>query len=268
MENVPGLSKVTKQIESRGALLCLSLSGSKAYGLDNENSDFDLLGVYQAPTAQLLQLIGGPEETIHRANQVCPACVNRTNCVVDGQPVFTCPTCNGTGQLPDFTVHELGKFFSLASKANPTILELLYLDSLKNSPKWQLVLENRDMFISTAIRRTYGGYAKDQLNKKRLREKQGMDGYSPKTRYRDSKHTRHIVRLFIQQRQILETGGIIPMLNDEEKTICMDAMEWDSEKLEEWMNEQTISLLNINHNVKPEPDHKRINEILLELRGL
>jgi hypothetical protein len=95
-----------------------------------------------------------------------------------------------------------------------------------------------------------------------------MEGYSPKTRYRDEKHTRHIVRLFIQQRHLLETGEIRPRLNEDEAQLCMDAMSWDADKLEKWMNEQTLELININNNIPPEPDYRTINEILLEIRGL
>jgi hypothetical protein len=95
-----------------------------------------------------------------------------------------------------------------------------------------------------------------------------MEGYSPKTRYRDSKHTRHIVRLFLQERQLLETGVIQPMLTEEERRFVLDAQEWDSATLEEWMNRQTLELLDVNSNIPPAPDHDRINELLLTLRGL
>lgn len=275
---VPGLALVEKKARSRGELMALCLSGSHAYGLANENSDYDLQGVYRSPTSQNLLLWGRPKETLHEANVVCPVC--KGNILVreikehelpKGEfkdAVRYCEACGNTGSVPDYTIHELFKFFQLAAGANPTVLEVMYLEPVVKSPAWDLIVENRDAFISTAVRRTYGGYAKQQLHKKKLREQQGMEGYSPKTRYRDAKHTRHIVRLFIQQRQILETGVITPMLSVEDQVLVLEAQNWDSAELEAWMNAETLSMLDINNNIPPTPNYERINELLLTLRGL
>lgn len=269
--DIPGLGAIRRKVESRGELLFLGLAGSHAYGLNHEDSDFDIQGVYRAPTAQVLQIWGRPKETLHEANVKCPECLGHEKDVpfvgAYGSGTAVCPTCGDRGELPDYTAHELGKFFNLAASANPTVLEVMYLEPIVSSPAWNLIVENRDAFLSTAVRRTYGGYAKQQLHKKEVREAAGMEGYSPKTRYRDSKHTRHIVRLFLQERQILETGSIDPVLSEEHKSLCLEAQDWDSETLKSWMDAQTLELLEINSSIPPTPDYERINNLLLSLRG-
>jgi hypothetical protein len=241
MSDIIGLDKVKKIAQGHGELLCLCLSGSKAYGLDNSESDDDIVGVYKAPTSQIISIYGTPQETIHKAN-------------VGGQP--------------DFTIHEVGKYIKLAASGNPAIIELFFLESLVENETWKTIRDNYPIFLSTNIRRSYGGYALQQLHKKKLREEQGMEGYSPKTRYRDKKHTRHIIRLFIQQRQILETGKITPMLTKEQIDFCLEAQDWDSKQVEEWMNQETLELLKINNNLRPEPDYQKINELIIDIRGL
>ena len=74
------------------------ICGSQAYGLANEDSDQDVKGIYVAPTTEVLSLPPfNPGETIDHTD-------------------------------PDWTYHELGKYLSLALKANPTVLEVLFLE--------------------------------------------------------------------------------------------------------------------------------------------
>lgn len=270
---IPGIEVIEQKARARGELLAICLSGSHAYGLNHKDSDYDLQGVYRSPTSQNLLLWGRPKETLHEANVDCPNCCGSGIDMPrveagDPRPVGNCPVCEGMGQLPDYTIHELFKFFSLAAGANPTVLEVMYLDPIISSSAWDLIVENRDAFLSTRIRATYGGYAKQQLAKKKRREEEGREGYGPKTRYRDDKHTRHIVRLFLQQRQLLTEGQIFPMLSDSDKDMVLLAQNWDYETLKKWMDEQTLQLLEINDNIPPAPDYERINELLLTLRGL
>src|SRR5437879_4225676 len=68
--------------------------GSRAYGLDNDESDTDLRGIYLAPAELQWSLFGAPEQFEDNATQSC--------------------------------YWELQKFLAMAVKANPNILECLY----------------------------------------------------------------------------------------------------------------------------------------------
>ena len=68
--------------------------GSRAYGLDNDDSDTDRRGIYLAPADLQWSLFGAPEQFEDNATQSC--------------------------------YWELQKFLTMALKANPNILECLY----------------------------------------------------------------------------------------------------------------------------------------------
>jgi len=114
--------------------------GSQAYGLANENSDIDKLGIFVAPTEEILG-IHKVKETIDHSN-------------------------------PDYCYHEVGKYIRLAMKCNPTILELMWLDGyLQATPEGRLLRNIRKEFLSTTVFNSYGGYALAQakrLNKRSM----------------------------------------------------------------------------------------------------
>lgn len=145
--------------------------GSTAYGLDTPDSDQDMLGVFCAPTIELLGLHG-----------------------------HTLTTQTITTENPDSALHELGKFASLALRCNPTVLEILYLTEYTTiTPAGQELVIARDAFLSeSAVRNAYAGYAVAQAQKIATREPGA----------RTQKHARHCARLLLQGAQLLTTGVI------------------------------------------------------------
>lgn len=273
MSQIPGMQEIVKKVRARGELTTLSLIGSQAYGFASDESDYDLYGVYQAPTAAVLGLpMMAPTATLHKANVVCPVCGGREVDVpfagAYGSSTEVCATCGDTGKLPDYTIHELGKFFFLALNNNPTVLELMYVENLEYSRAWELIIENRKLFLSTMVRRTYGGYAKQQLEKRRRREAEGKMGFGPRTAHRTGKHARHLMRLMLQCKVLLETGEIRPQLTHDEIALVRAAEEMTFPELEEAFNEWTLFLTGIQSDLPPMPDYAAANELLLELRGL
>jgi predicted nucleotidyltransferase len=152
--------------------------GSTAHGLTVAGSDVDLLAVHLAPTGLVLGLNGSVLVTESRVSQA-----------------------------PDRTSHELGKFVSLALAANPTILEALYAEEYRTmTPAGEQLVAARSAFLSTrAVRSSYGGYARSQLNRLLRR---GDGSFSSDTRSRVEKHARHCRRLLLQGTQLLTTGEL------------------------------------------------------------
>ena len=95
--------------------------GSRAFGLDNEQSDTDLRGIYLPPADLHWSLYGVPEQLENHDNQEC--------------------------------YWELQKFIILALKANPNILECLYTPMVeKATPIAEELLANKEIFfISISI---------------------------------------------------------------------------------------------------------------------
>src|SRR3712207_6802639 len=90
----------------REEIILQGIVGSTAYGLAREGSDVDRLGVFVTPTEELFY-IAAPRQTI-------------------------------VTHKPDQTLHEIGKYVSLALKCNPTILELMWLpdDLIEITGRW------------------------------------------------------------------------------------------------------------------------------------
>lgn len=170
------------EIENYGTIILEAIVGSKAYGLEIEESDEDKLGIYVADTEDVLRL-HKLKETIDHVN-------------------------------PDYCYHEIEKYLRLAIQCNPTILELMFMDEYTIETKWGKALINtRDAFLSNTIFNSYGGYAVQQARKLNARG----DSFSSKVKNRYDKHARHCFRLLQQGKQLLETGTLdVKVKNREE----------------------------------------------------
>jgi predicted nucleotidyltransferase len=108
--------------------------GSRAYGLDNDESDTDRRGIYLAPAELQWSLFGAPEQFEDNATQSC--------------------------------YWELQKFLTMALKANPNILECLYSPMVeKATPLGKELIAARQGFLSQMIFQTFNGYAMSQFKK-------------------------------------------------------------------------------------------------------
>jgi uncharacterized protein len=132
--------------------------GSRAYGLDHDESDVDRRGIYLAPADLQWSLFGAPEQFEDNADQSC--------------------------------YWELQKFLVMALKANPNILECLYSPAVeKLTPLGQELLAMRDAFLSQMIFQTFNGYAMSQFKK----IEQDIRNHG-EVRW---KHAMHLLRLLI-----------------------------------------------------------------------
>ena len=108
--------------------------GSRAYGLDDADSDTDRRGIYLPPADLHWSLSGVPEQLENETTQEC--------------------------------YWELQKFITLALKANPNILECLYTPLVEfASPIAQELLTMRGHFLSKQVYGTYQGYVQSQFKR-------------------------------------------------------------------------------------------------------
>jgi uncharacterized protein len=210
-------------------IILLGVCGSKAYGLDTPESDVDLKGVFVSPTIDLLGL-RKPKETIDKTD-------------------------------PDICYHEVEKFIRLALKANPTILEQLYLNDYRIlTEEGQLLIDNRTAFLSNTIFRSYGGYVLSQARKLNRRG----DSFDVGMKNRYKKHARHLFRLLDQGRQLLETGDLDIRVKNREELFAIGELPVDQliDKFEEGFKEFD----KIKSILPDKPDYDRINAVLLKVR--
>jgi len=208
--------------------------GSHLYGLDTPESDEDFLGVYLAPTLEVLSLHNKPKETVVTKD-------------------------------PDCTIHEVEKYMRLAAQGNPTVLELLYCpDYIISTSVGYSLVTFRDCFLSTRVRDTYGGYAYQQSKRLETRIKQGMEGFNPAVTKRYEKHARHIFRLLIQGEELLTTGTITPRIKDPEA--LMEVGKLEPEPLIKLFEETYSRFRNLPSILPDQPDWVVLDELLYNIR--
>ena len=126
-------------IRQDGRLLYEYIRGSHLYGLNNEDSDIDTSGVYVCTRDELFGCIGYKPQV--------------------------------TDSRHDNTWYEIGELVRLLLKSNPTVLESLFVPKDKVigyiHPIMQMVIDQRDQFISKQCFNPFFGYAKSQIEKAR-----------------------------------------------------------------------------------------------------
>ena len=143
--------------------------GSRAYGLDHDDSDTDRRGVYLAPADLQWSLFGAPEQFEDNATQSC--------------------------------YWELQKFLIMALKANPNILECLYSPLVeKVTPVGEELAAHRQGFLSQMIFQTFNGYAMSQFKK----IEQDLRNHG-EVRW---KHAMHLLRLLLTGAATLREGRV------------------------------------------------------------
>ena len=112
--------------------------GSHAYGTANAASDTDIRGVFVVPSREYVRMVAPPKQVSDARN--------------------------------DRTYYSLLRFCELMAEANPTTMEMLYLPAecvLKTTPAFELLVKNREMFISQRAVESHLGYAVSQIKKAR-----------------------------------------------------------------------------------------------------
>jgi len=132
--------------------------GSRAYGLETEDSDTDRRGFYLPPAELQWSLYGVPEQL----------------------------ECDETQEA----YWEIQKFLILALKANPNVLECLYSPLVeKATPLAQELIGMRSAFLSRMVYQTFNGYVMSQFKKMQADiRNQGQVKW---------KHVMHLLRLLM-----------------------------------------------------------------------
>jgi len=206
--------------------------GSRAYGLDDEDSDIDRRGIYLPPADLHWSLFGVPEQLENDETQEA--------------------------------YWELQKFIVLALKANPNVLECLYTPVVETAtPLAQKLLDMKTIFLSRMVYQTYNGYVMSQFKKMQTDiRNQGQVKW---------KHVMHLIRLLLSGVTVLRDGFIPVQVGDHRDTLLRikaGAMPW--EEVEAWRRalHKEFDKAFEETSLPERPDYERANEYLVKARRL
>ena len=164
-------------------------NGSAAHGARLEGkSDTDFGGVFIEPPEKIIG-IDSFEHFVHTTGSQA------------GQ--------NGPDDL-DVCLYSLRKWAVLAAKGNPASLYHIFAPALYKHILWESIVIKREVFLSRGHVRPFLGFADDQM--KRLMGERGQKNVNrteleEKFGY-DTKYAMHIIRLYGEARELMETGKI------------------------------------------------------------
>jgi hypothetical protein len=203
--------------------------GSRAYGLDNEDSDIDRRGFYLPPARLHWGLAGVPEQ-LESEQEEC--------------------------------YWEIEKFIRLALKANPNVLECLYSPLVETcTPLAQELIGLRDIFLSRHVYRTYNSYVLSQFKKleQDLRNQHGLRW----------KHVMHLIRLLLSGIVVLTDGFVpLRVDRHRQRLLAIRHGEVPWEEVEAWrlkLHRELDEAFEAT-SLPDHPDYEQANDFLIRAR--
>lgn len=204
--------------------------GSKAFGLDDDNSDTDRRGCYLPPAEVHWSLYGVPEQIEDNNNEE--------------------------------VYWELQKFISLALKANPNILECLWSPLVEHcAPIAEELLALRRSFLSRLIYQTYNGYVASQF-KKLEADLRNHGAVKPK-------HAMHLLRLLLSGIGVMETGELTVRVDRERDRLLAikhGDMTWEQANAWRLTLHQRFESAFAHSPLPHHPDYRLVNDYLIRAR--
>ena len=204
--------------------------GSRAYGLEHDDSDVDRRGFFLPPADLHWSLKSVPEQI----------------------------TCDETQEQ----YWEIQKFITLALKANPNVLECLYSPLVeRTTPLVDELLGMRSIFLSRLIYQTYNGYVMSQFKK--------MQAGLHKHGEAKPKHVMHLIRLLLSGIDVLRTGTLnvrVETHKDRLLAIRDGLMPWEEFDLWRLQLHKQFDQAFQDTRLPESPDHEAANAFLLKAR--
>jgi hypothetical protein len=124
-----------QEVEKQRILIYKVIRGSHAYGTNLPSSDTDYSGIYLQSLDDILGF--GYRDQVNDSKN-------------------------------DIVYYEIKRFLELLASNNPTVLELLNISEdciVYKHPVMDMILENKEKFITKNCRNSFGGYARQQISK-------------------------------------------------------------------------------------------------------
>lgn len=233
-------------------LCLLVLVGSRLYGTNKPESDFDYLGVTLPRMSQVLGL-----ERFEQYERV-----------FNDHPSFN-------DKKVEFKIYDFRKYIKLAMGANPNILEPLFAP--EKNVVWkngigQSLIDNRDMFLSLKCYHTFCGYANSQKNKllTKARNMTGRTELVEKYGF-DTKFLMHLFRLYYEVIELLKEGELnLPLSQNKKLLDIRDGLMYNKTELEKALEdarelERVVTSLYATSKLPHKPDYHMIEKYQINI---
>lgn len=234
----------------RDDLLLLGYRGSIAHNMYIPNSDpnsiddVDLMGIFLFPKENYLGLNGG-KETVEKF----------------------------IGKY-DMVFYEFKKFVRLLLKSNPNVLGMLWLKEnqyLYKTEVGQKLIDNRNLFSSKLVYKSFTGYAHSQLKRMTHNAAEGYMGEKRKKLVKkygyDCANASHCIRLLKMGIEFLSSGELNIFRHDAPMLLEIKKGEWSLEKVKKEA-ERLFNLADeayVRSKLPERPNYKKANEIVMEV---
>lgn len=231
-------------LEKCPGTILLVYRGSMTYGVSNQTSDIDFLGI-----------CFGPEDSVFGLKRFEQQEFNQ----------------KVNGKILDGTVYEIRKFFRLAMNGNPNILESLFVEPkhiLFKNEQGEILLAMRQEFLSKRCYKSFCGYAFSQLRKLQNKEYLGSKrkeeverhGYSLKNAY-------HLTRLLHMGIQILVEKDLDVLRPERQLLIQIRNGEFTLARVQEMADrlDNQIRDAYIKTDLREKCDYDKLNSILIDV---
>lgn len=225
------------QVREAGIEILRVLCGSRAYGLHDDDSDFDYHGIFVVPTSRLLSI--GPK-------------IRETAWI--------------EGEDQDNIAWEIGHFLRMAAQCNPTVLET-FVAPIESTTKWGNCI--RDLFPYVISRKriyeSFRGYAHNQRKKM----------FEPTGGVRAGewiwKFAVAYLRVLYHGTELLQAGIYCPYIDDSKRRDFLRAVKLGEVDKGTIINaaeilQSDLTDAYLESNVPEEPNMDKVNETLLALR--
>lgn len=158
------------------------LAGSRMYGLDTDESDWDMRGVWVPPASDYISCKKIDEHW------------------------------SSVGRDSDCVWYSLRKLLTMADNGNPTVLEWMFAPPetiVHSHDAWELIQEHRSDFVTVGTVQAYLGHAKKVMHTVAKR-----DSFEPK-------EAAHALRAAFQATHVAETRLLQPRVTDDQRQVLM-----------------------------------------------
>jgi predicted nucleotidyltransferase len=236
-----------------------TIMGSMAYGVSSDTSDMDIYGWCIPPKDVVFPHLGGeisgfgtPMPRFEQFQQ---------HHIMD----------KSARKEYDFAIYNVVKYFQLCMDNNPNMIDSLFTPEncvLKATKIARHVRDNRKEFLHKGCWHKFRGYAYSQMHKMDIKKPDpDSKRYESILKYGfDVKFAYHVVRLMDEVEQILSTGDI-DLMRDNERLKAIRRGDWTMQQIRDFFTEKEKSLdaLYANSHLPHKPKEPFIRRLLLEV---